>query len=222
MFRYEMHAHTAEMGGCGKIPAAETVRRYKEESEYDGIVITDHYQPGFFVEHQDLSFMGQIDRYLRGYRAALEVGIKMGLEVILGLEIRFEENANDYLVYGVDEDFLYENGNLCKLTIQEFKDLADKSGLMIYQAHPFRNHMIPMPEHVHGLEVFNGNPRHDSRNDLAMKLADEYGLKKISGSDYHQFEDFAKGGVIMPQKATNSKELVHVLKTQEVILLTTE
>lgn len=224
MFRYEVHSHTAEMGGCGKIPAAETVRRYKNEAGYDGIVITDHYQQYFFEEHAALSFRNQIDRYLMGYRAALRAATKesakIGFTVMLGAEIRFNENANDYLVYGFDEDFLYTHENLCAMTIKEFRNLADENGLLIYQAHPFRSGMIPMPEYVHGIEVFNGNARHDSQNDKALQWAQEYGLKQISGSDYHETEDFARGGIILNEKVNDVKELVQVLKTQEIGLIT--
>lgn len=219
MFKYEMHSHTAEMGGCGKVPVAETIKRYKNESDYDGIVITDHYFNGFFEEHSNLNFKEQIDRYLMGYRAGLEEGYKIGFTVMLGAEIRFKENANDYLVYGFDEGFLYEHENIWELSIEEFRKLADVNGILIYQAHPFRTWMIPMPEYVHGIEVFNGNPRHDSQNDKALKLAEDYDLLQISGSDYHEHSDFARGGISIKQKVEDIKDLVKVLRTKDIQIL---
>ncbi len=216
-----MHSHTAEMGGCGKIPAAQTVNRYKYEAGYSGIVITEHYHKQFFLEHSSLPFRSQIERYLKGYIAALEAGNKIGFTVILGLEIRFTENANDYLVYGMDEDFLYEHENLCDLSIKEFKKKADENNLLIYQAHPFRPYMIPMPKYIHGVEVYNGNARHNSQNDKALQFAMDNNLKMISGSDYHEPEDFARGGIILSEKVNSSKELVNILKTSQVGLITT-
>lgn len=36
------------------------------------------------------------------------------------------------------------------------------------QAHPFRNGLkIVDPKHLDGIETYNGNPRHDSRNEIA-------------------------------------------------------
>ena len=40
-------------------------------------------------------------------------GDELGLDVILGAELRFPENDNDYLVYGIDEAWLRANPYLC-------------------------------------------------------------------------------------------------------------
>ena len=39
--KLDLHVHTSEVSGCGKVPAAEMVRLY-HEAGYDAIVITDH------------------------------------------------------------------------------------------------------------------------------------------------------------------------------------
>ena len=47
MYKYELHAHTAECDLAARVGARDMVRLYKEAG-YDGIVITDHYFQTFF------------------------------------------------------------------------------------------------------------------------------------------------------------------------------
>ena len=50
-----------------------------------------------------------IDKYCQGYRAALQKGNEIGFTVIFGAEMRFEDNDNDYLIYGIDENWLRQH-----------------------------------------------------------------------------------------------------------------
>ena len=93
----------------------------------------------------------------------------------------------------------------------KFKERVDQD-ILVYQAHPFRDKMtIVDPELLDGVEVYNGNPRHDSRNDLANLYAKRHHLKKISGSDFHQVEDLARGGILLSENPDNEQELVQLL-----------
>lgn len=199
-YKYETHLHTVESSPCAKVPAAEAVRIYHHEG-YAGIIVTDHYFRGVFDKQPFRKWDEKIDRFLSGYRKALNEGCKVGLDVHLGMEIRFDENDNDYLVYGIDEEFLKENRKLYRLTLREFKGLAADKGIAIIQAHPFRPAMVPAPSSlIDGVEVWNGNLRHDSLNHLALGYAAENGLKMLSGSDFHRAEDAFRGGVIIDRK----------------------
>lgn len=195
-YKFETHFHTSETSPCGRVPAKQAVRLYKEAG-YKGIIVTDHYFRGFF----DMQIMRRhdrkIDRYLKGYRLALAEGSKLGIDIHLGLEIRFEENFNDYLVYGIDEEFLRKNKNLYALTLKQFRELTCEQGIVIVQAHPFRPDMVPAPPSlIDGVEVYNANPRHDSSNHLALKYAQENNLIGLSGSDFHRPQDAVRGGII--------------------------
>lgn len=197
MFKYETHLHTDETSPCGKVPAVEAVRIYKNAG-YTGIVVTDHYTRGFFEKQLFKSWDDKIDLYLAGYHKALEEGAKLDLDVHPGMEIQFNENPNDYLVYGFDEQFLRTHKKLYKLGLEAFRKLTAGSGIIIVQAHPFRPRMIPAkPSLIDGVEIYNGNPRHDSSNHLALEYAKENGLKMLSGSDFHQVQDAARGGIIV-------------------------
>lgn len=216
VYKYDTHVHTKEVSRCGKVSAEETVEMYKNAG-YEGIVITDHYYDYYFYELGDLSWERKIDCYLRGYKNALEAGRNLGLKVILGMEIRFQENENDYLVYGINEDFLKKNRELYRLGLKDFRSLADKEKILIFQAHPFRPFMIPAPpELIDGVEVFNGNPRHNSNNDKAYEYALENRLLMLSGSDFHQPCDIAAGGIIISESISDARQLTDILRNDKI------
>ena len=68
-----------------------------------------------------------------------------------------------------------------------------------------------LPKFLDGIEVYNGNPRHESNNPRARAWAEEHHLLFSSGSDYHETEDVARGGMIFPGEIHNSKELAAAL-----------
>lgn len=196
-YKYDIHTHTSEVSPCGKIKALEVVHLYKQAG-YSGIVITDHYYKGYFDKIDSQSWDEKIDHYLEGYKKAYNEGIRLGLNVILGAEMRFDDGAEDFLIYGIDEEFLRENPELYSFNLIEFRKLVKDKEILIYQAHPFRPGLtVQEPELLDGIEIYNGNPRHDSKNDLAYSFAVKNGLKMISGSDFHQIQDLGRGGIVL-------------------------
>ena len=215
-YKYDTHVHTSETSPCGWVSAAELVHLYKDAG-FHGIAITDHYFDGFFEALGDMSWEEKVDNYLKGYKIALSEGKKIGLNVILGMEIRFGSNPNDYLVYGIDEEFLKENRELYNLDLSRFRDLIRNKPILMYQAHPFRPYIVPAdPELLDGVEVHNGNPRHNSHNEKALEFAKKYGLKELSGSDFHQYEDLARGGIIVTEPVNSSGDFVGILSENKV------
>jgi len=212
-FLLEMHLHTSETSNCGRISAVDAVRMYKEKG-YDGIVVTDHYSSGTFKRKipRDLPYKKQLEIYLKGYRTALKAAGD-DFTVLLGMELSLNETDNDYLVYGITEEFLLEAGYLLDMSIEDFVELAHNNGCLVYQAHPFRRHMtIVQPELLDGIEVYNGNPRSKSNNEFSFMWAAKYGLRGISGSDFHQLKDLACGGIAFPEPVRTNEELVKALK----------
>lgn len=219
-FKYETHLHTKETSACAKVSAKEIPHLY-QEAGYDGIIITDHYSPNFFGPRRDIDWERCVKQYLEGYYTAANEGIKIGMPVLLGMEITFEETYNDYLVYGFDERFLYNHPHLYKKKLKEFRKIADKNGLFVAQAHPFRPHMKEVKSALlDGMEVYNANPRHDSRNDLALAYAQKKKLIPLSGSDFHQYEDLARGGIIIDEFVDSGEDFAeYLLNTSNAIEL---
>lgn len=71
--------------------------------------IYEGYVELFWIGSEELGWYDDrqkcIDTYLTDYKLAVETGKKYGINVILGCEIRFSENLNDYLLFGIDENF---------------------------------------------------------------------------------------------------------------------
>ena len=63
--------------------------------------------------------------------------------VLLGMEINFYEGDNDYLVYGVTEEFLRSNGDLMDYSPEDFSELCKKNDLLFLQAHSFLHFLLP-------------------------------------------------------------------------------
>ncbi|NLY91263.1 MAG: PHP domain-containing protein [Firmicutes bacterium] len=225
-FRIDLHVHTRETSFCGRTEGRLVADLYKKAG-YDGIVITDHYNKGFFRKlPKGLTWSEKIDHFLRGYRNAREEGEKIGLTVLLGIELKFFDSPQEFLIYGLDEAFLKKYPELYRMGIRKFrefsKQLPPHEEILIYQAHPFRPGLTPAPlELIDGIEIYNGNPRQNSRNHLALAFARRNNLKMISGSDFHRHPDLARGGVILPTAVKDSHELVRVLKNSDEIRLIT-
>jgi len=213
-YKYELHAHTLESSLCGRVAAAQVVNMHKNAG-YQGIVITDHFNEENFQARQASSWNDMIDRYLDGYRNGAEEGVKLDIDVFWGLELRFTENDNDFLVFGVDEGFLREHPFFHTWGIDAFfSRIADRDDILVYQAHPFRSGcFLADNPGIHGIEVCNGNQRHDSRNAAAAGAAHERNLLKLSGSDFHRPEDIDRGGVLFPERLHSIQNLVASLKT---------
>jgi hypothetical protein len=212
-YKYELHAHTAEVSSCGHVAAAEAVGMYKQAG-YQGIVFTDHFNEEYFGRLGNMSWTEMIDRYLAGYHAAVEEAVKVDMDVLWGLELRFTGNGNDYLVYGMEEAFLKSLEFLHRSDIREFMEIiADNPQILVYQAHPFRDGCsLINPLIVHGLEIYNGNPRHDSRNQLAAEVALENNMLILSGSDFHRPGDLATGGVILSERFSSNEDFIKQLR----------
>ncbi len=220
MYKIDLHVHTEEISSCAKTPAAEVVRLY-HQAGYQAIVITDHFYRGFFVRQPaGLTWEQAVDRYLQGYREALKAAAATGLTVLYGMELRFTENDNDYLVYGFEESFLKEHPNLYQLSLAQFYQITRhrQQNILIYQAHPFRAGMIPAdPALIDGVEIFNGNQRHDSHNQLAYRFAKTNQLLMISGSDFHEREDLAQGGITVAAPVRTMAELLTALQANSAL-----
>lgn len=212
-YKYELHCHTKETSLCGQVPAAEIVKMYKEAG-YSGIVITDHYSPMTFKPSRVWRPQTDIDYYLKGYKEALKYADE-NFTVLLGMEIRYYATANDYLVYGVTEDFLRNNGNLMKLHTKKFYKLANANNMLVIQAHPFRNSIMIRisPEYLDGAEIHNGKADIES-NKKAAQWAEENNMAiRVSGSDFHRPKNLADGGIITTEPIKTNDDLLRILRS---------
>lgn len=216
LYKYDLHVHTSNVSGCGRISGGRTAELY-EQAGYDGFVVTDHFIAEYFASLPGLSWAQKIDCFLGGYREARDRGEQLGLDVFLGLEIRFPGRPEDYLLYGLDERFLAATPDLLAGGLAGLREKASQGGFLVYQAHPFRPGICPAdPGLLDGVEVYNGNPRHESRNHLARCFAVAHGLRMISGSDCHQPEDVGRGGIAVASRITDRETLLNILGQERI------
>ena len=223
----ELHCHSGEVSNCASATAQSIVDAYCAAG-YTTLVLTNHFSLYTFGNGNKQKFHGdpenhddKVDFFLEGYKALKEAAGER-LCILLGLELRSNTDGNDYLIYGVDEYFLRSHPDLMDMPISGVQHEVNAAGGLLFQAHPFRNHMkITKPERLDGIEVFNGCVRHDSRNDIALLWAEKYGLLMTSGSDFHHSElDRPSGGIVTDQPITDEKQLVEILKSKKYRPLT--
>ena len=186
MYRYETHMHTCQSSACGRSTGAEHARFYKERG-YTGIIITDHFFGGNTAAPRRGDWKDRIEAFCAGYKDAKAEGDRIGLDVFFAWEETFE--GDDYLVYGLDEEWLLAHPEVEHWTRQEQFEQVHRDGGCVIQAHPFRCwdyiHAIHLGlDLVDGVEVANGGnlPLWDA---YAQRYAEEYGLYRTTGSDNH-------------------------------------
>ncbi|MFQ9846849.1 MAG: PHP-associated domain-containing protein [[Clostridium] leptum] len=81
---------------------------------------------------------------------------------------------------------------------------------------PQRHEALPAA-YLDGVEVMNGNPRHNSHNEDAASFCRTNGLVGLSGSDFHEWEDLAIGGLDFAGPVPDGATLVARLRAGEFV-----
>jgi hypothetical protein len=206
--RIETHAHTRLVSPCGRLSPEELVDAYIE-ADYSGLIVTDHFVHSLPIFRRLRSWRDRAHAALSGFRAVQRAARGKPLAVYPGFELTFTElPGNDFLVYGIEETLLFEMPDICRISPIQFKQLADAAGALVFQAHPYRGSGPVDAALIDGVEVYNGNRRHDSGDEKAAAFADRHDLLTISGSDTHLHEDIGRGGICLPEQPRNIHELI--------------
>lgn len=210
-YKTELHTHTSPVSVCSEIEPKQLVKIYKENG-YDSVVVTNH----FTTHLKGETVREKINWYLEDYYKCFEAGNLIGLNVILGAEIRFTENNNDYLVYGICPEDLIDIYGMLSYGIDRFYREYKNENNIIIQAHPFRDGMQSVkPESLDGIEVFNMHPNHNSRIGIAAKYARENNMIAICGSDFHHCGQECLCGILTEKPIENSYDVAGVIKRRD-------
>ena len=154
-YKYELHCHTNMVSQCGRVSPKEAVELYKQAG-YSGIVVTEHYSPLTFGLNSYYKPQRLVDFYLSSYYEMKEYETE-DFSVIFGMELRHYATGADYLIYGIEPEWLRQQGNLMKLWEKQVYKLMHAQGWLVFQAHPFRWYIRSCrPEYIDGIEVYNG------------------------------------------------------------------
>ncbi|MBP3569135.1 MAG: PHP domain-containing protein [Lachnospiraceae bacterium] len=224
-YLYETHLHTKEGSACSRSTAKELVQAYKAAG-YTGIMVTDHFYRGNTAIDRNCSWEDWVEAYCKGYENAREEGEKMGLQVFFGWEESYQ--GTDFLIYGLDKEWLKKHPELKEISIEEQYELVHKEGGMVIQAHPYREAgYIPeirlFPQAIDGVEVKNAShygraPEEDGRSSYdakALRFADKYQLPYTGGSDIHNSEKLLYGGMEFSRKLTDVQDYIKAVLARE-------
>ena len=208
-YKYELHCHTGKVSLCAEVSPRELVKIY-DKNGYSGIVLTDHYSPMTFYRNM-LAPQRRIESYLRSYRE-LKDYCGSAFTVLLGLELRHYGTVNDYLVYGVEEDWLRKQKNMLLWGEKKMSREVHKAGYLVYQAHPYRRFITRChPALLDGIEIYNGHT--DAfRNQKAWEEAKKHRKPMITGSDFHKQTDSTFGGIATELPIYTNGDLLRVLR----------
>lgn len=211
-YKYELHSHTKETSQCAKISAEELVAKYKELG-YSGIVITNHYSDFTFSLKEMFNKKLRSEHYLKGYREAQKYETE-DFSVLLGVELRFFLNGNDYLIFGVTEELVEKMPFLLPMYLRRASRFFKKHGCIIIQAHPYRPYIYRAnPKYLDGVEIVNGKSS-EVENAKALKWAEKKNLKiRTAGSDCHRVTGAGLSGIITNEPIKTNDDLLRILKS---------
>ncbi|GEM_PF-223610 len=205
-YLYETHLHTSNSSLCGATRAKDYIPYFLDRG-YDGIFVTDHFYQGNTRVDRALSWKDWVHAYCDAFREAKEEGDRLGLKVFFGWEAS-QLDAADYLIYGLDEDWLLEHPEVREFNAATQYQTVHAAGGFVVTAHPFRERGYHSAIRLHpndtdAWEVANaGNmPYMDI---FARNFARDHGFHVTSGSDIHNAKPDAVTFGIETEEPLNS------------------
>ena len=208
----ELHAHTFPVSPCGDLSPEEVVKVYREVGA-TSLVITNHLLP--FRAEGDIK--ANAEEYIEDYLKAKEAAGD-DLDVILGVELRFTENNNDYLVFGICEEDIAHFISLLPYGIENFYKEAKNERNVIIQAHPFRKGIELAPiGSIDGIESLNMHPGHNSRVSIGCRYAKLKDLLVTGGTDFHHLGHQGLCLMRTQNRMRDSYDVAAAIKSREVL-----
>ena len=224
MYKLELHCHNKEVSACSTCSAEELIKRYRAAG-YNGIVSTNHLNGATFRGIQEKPWREKVAFFFHGIEV-LKKAAGDDFDVLPGCEINLTPYnwpsyiPNDYLLFGITENWLNSVGDVRKMKIDELSQCVHEAGLLIIQAHPFRYGTVIVDQHLlDGYEVYNGSSHHDSNDKLANIWAQMNGKIMTSGSDFHYPDDMPSCGIKTIERIQDNDMLICVLRSGNYELL---
>ena len=214
-YKTELHSHSLPVSSCAEFRAEALVKEYKKTGVC-AMVLTNHFTPKHIERKTKELF---VDEYIEAFREFSRCAAAEGIVAIFGMELRFAENINDYLLYGIDEADAYRIADYVDMGLARFREEFQKEGYLLLQAHPKRNGMTDMPlELLDGYEVFNMHPGHNSRPAISAREIKGEGKVVSGGSDFHN-QGF-EGCCLLRTRYVpkNSREVADILRSGDYVL----
>ena len=220
-YLYETHLHTSQASACGVSKGREYIKRYQDLG-FSGIIVTDHFFRGHCAINRNLPWEKWVHQFCQGYEDAREEGARRGFDVFFGWEETFD--WDDYLVYGLDKEWLLEHPEVRRWTRKEQFDEVRRYGGCVVQAHPFRQHhyvqcVCLSAGCVDAIEAANGANSDQSYDALAWIYARKLKLPVTAGTDIHDIRDIRADslmGVYLDKKMETISDYVEAIRNDSL------
>ena len=216
-FLYETHLHTCQASACGKVNGEDYIK-YMMDKGFAGMIVTDHFFNGNTCVPEDLPWNERVDIYASGYERALKAAEGKDFTVMFGIEVNFFKD--EYLLYGVDKQWLLDNECIMYMTRIELHEAVNKAGGIMIQAHPYRERdylsdiKLAPAAAIDGVEIYNAANK-PNMNALGYEFALPLGLPMTAGSDIHFYNDNDMGGMLFEKKIGSIKDFVSAVRANE-------
>ena len=211
-YLYETHLHTCQASACGKVNGEDYIP-YMIDKGYAGMIVTDHFFNGNTCVPENLSWKERVEIYCSGYERALKAAEGKDFNVMFGVEFNFWKD--EYLIYGIDKEWLLNNECIMEMTRHELLEAVHKAGGIMIQAHPYRERdyledIKLAPTACDGVEVYNAANK-PNMNALGYEYCKKLGLPMTAGSDIHFYNDDPMGAMLFERKIESVKDLAKAL-----------
>ncbi len=209
-YKTELHCHTSEGSGCSSESTADTIERYIKLG-YTTAAVTNHFSDD---DGRKFEYHAFVDHIFDVTELAKKCAAGR-LNIISGIELRLNENNNDYLVYGVTRELMHsvERG-FFNVDVSDAHDFFRKNGCVFIQAHPMRWGITTThPDDVDGYEIINTHYAWDSHNEVATLWAKTVKPDGImtAGTDHHDLENVPSACIVTDFPITTDELLVRTL-----------
>ena len=207
--KIDPHVHSVDISRCSRVTCEEIIDE-KMRLGYDGVVLTNHCQEWYYPPEEHTAY---IERVLEECARGKAYAHQKGFRFYLGLEVTLTcPHYADWLLYGVTEEFLRKTPCLYALSQKELFTLCAENGVLLVQAHPFRQSPCD-PEYMHGVEI-NCSDGDLDKIAPVEEFAARHGLLVTCGTDYHSVERTYRGGIYVPESCETAADIAaYIQKT---------
>ncbi len=205
--KIDPHVHSSAISRCSHVTCEEIIDE-KIRLGYDGVILTNHCQGWYYPQEEHKNY---IERVLEDFARGKAYAEKKSFRFYLGLEVTLEvPHYADWLLYGVTEDFLRKTPCLYALSQKELFALCEENGVLLVQAHPFRQSPCD-PKFMHGVEI-NCSDGDLDKIPLVESFAAEHGLLVTCGTDYHFPSRTYHGGIYIPDTCQTAADIAKYIR----------
>ena len=209
--KIDPHVHSKGISLCSHVSCQEIVDE-KQRLGYEGAVLTNHCQRWYYPAEQHGAF---IERVIEEFHQGKKYADEKGFRFYLGLEVSLDDpHYADWLLYGTTEAFLRSSPCLYQLTQKQLFALCEEWGVVLVQAHPFRQSPCD-PNYMHGVER-NCSIGDLDKTERVEAFAKEHDLLVTVGTDYHGKDNLYRGGIYVPKTCTDSTDIAGYLRRGKV------